>query len=217
MQPYEKEYFRKDGSRVPVLIGAASFDEGGNQGVAFVLDLTERNSAEEAAHRSEKELRDVIETIPAMAWATLPDGANEFANRSWSEFTGISSRDTSSAGWKAVFHPADIATHVEKWYASLATGAPFENEARVQRASDGEYRWFLHRGVPLRDESSNIIKWYGTSTDIDDRKRVESLLAGEKRILEMVAKGDQLAQILESLCRLVEEQASRRANVDLIT
>jgi PAS domain S-box-containing protein len=207
-QPYEREYFRKDGSRVPVLIGAATFEEGGNQGVSFVLDLTERKRAEEAAYRSEKELRDVIETIPAMAWATLPDGANEFVNRSWLEFTGISSRDTSGAGWKAVFHPADVATHVEKWYASLATGAPFENEARVQRASDGEYRWFLHRGVPLRDESGNIIKWYGTSTDIDDRKRAESLLSGEKRILEMVAKGDPLAQILESLCRLVEEQAA---------
>jgi PAS domain S-box-containing protein len=96
---------------------------------------------------------------------------------------------------------------LEKRRASLASGKPFENEARLRRARDGEYRWFLHRAVPLRDENGNIRKWYGISADIDDRKRAESLLTGEKRILEMVAKGDSLAQILDGLCRLAEEQA----------
>src|SRR5215469_612152 len=76
------------------------------------------------------------------------------------------------------------------------------------RYANGEYRWFLTRGLPLRDEHGNIVKWYGLLTDIEDRKRAECLLAGEKRILEMVAKGDSLAQILDALCRLVEEQAS---------
>ena len=209
-QPLEKEYFRKDGSRVPVLVGAATFEEGGNEGVAFVLDLTERKRAEEAARRSEKELRDVIETIPAMAWTALPDGTGDFVNKKWLEFTGMSSESTSGARWKELkksFHPADIAALAKKWRASLASGEPFENEARI-RASDGEHRWFLHRAVPLRDESGAILKWYGISTEIEDRKRAEALLAGEKRILEMVAKGDPLAQILESLCQLVEEQAS---------
>ena len=204
VQPFEKEYFRKDGSRVPVLIGAAMFEP--DRVVAFALDLTERRRAEEAARRSEKELREVIEAIPAMAWTALPDGANDFANQNWQQFTGISSKDASGAGWTASIHPADVAT--EKWRASLASGKPFEKEARIRRARDGEYLWFLNRAVPLRDESGNILKWYGISTDIDDRKRAEALLAGEKRILEMVTKGDSLAQILESLCRLVEEQAS---------
>jgi PAS domain S-box-containing protein len=170
-------------------------------------NITEQKVAEDAARRSEKQLRDVIETIPAMAWTTLPDGANDFANQSWLEYTGMSSMDTSGTGWKTSFHPADIASYAERWQASLATGKPFENEARVRRARDGEYRWFLHRGVPLRDESGNILKWYGISTDIDDRKRAEALLTGEKRVLELVAKGDSLAQILDTLCRLVEEQA----------
>jgi PAS domain S-box-containing protein len=164
--------------------------------------------AEDAARRSENELRDVIETIPAMAWTTLPDGANDFTNRSWLEYTGITVQDASGAGWKEWFHPTDIATHAEKWRESVASGKPFENEARAKRARDGEYRWFLHRAVPLRDENGTILKWYGISTDIDDRKRAEALLTGEKRILEMLAKGDPLAQILDSLCRLVEEQAS---------
>ena len=209
IQPFETEFLRKDGSRVPVLLGAASLNEDATQGVAFALDLTQRKRAEEAASRSAKELRDVIETIPAMAHTILPDGTIDFVNRKWLEFTGISSESPSQIGRNYVresIHPADIATHVKKWRASLASGKPFENEART-RASDGEYHWFLHRAVPFRDDSGNILKWYGISTEIDDRKRAEALLAGEKRILEMAAKGDSLAQILEGLCRLVEEQA----------
>ena len=107
--------------------------------------------------RSEKELSDVIETIPAMAWTTLPDGTNDFANKIWLDFTGLSASGASGGGWKTALHPADSATHIEKWRASLASGKPFENEARI-RASDGEYRWFLHRAVPLRDESGNIFQ-----------------------------------------------------------
>jgi PAS domain S-box-containing protein len=79
---------------------------------------------------------------------------------------------------------------------------------RYRRAADGQYRWFLSRAVPLRDGKGNIVRWYGVSTDIEDRKRAESLLAGEKRILEMVAKGDSLTEILDALCQFVEEQAN---------
>src|SRR5262249_733809 len=107
IQPYEKEYFRKDGSRVPVLLGAANLDERESQ-VVFVLDVTERKDGEEAVRLSEKELRDVIDTIPAMAWTTRPDGSNDFANHYWLEFTGITSKDASGLGWHASFHPADI-------------------------------------------------------------------------------------------------------------
>jgi PAS domain S-box-containing protein len=83
----------------------------------------------------------------------------------------MSSKDTSGVGWEASVHPADIAAHVEKWRASLASGKPFENEARLRRAADGEFHWFLHRAVPLRDESGTILKLYGISADIDDSKR----------------------------------------------
>jgi PAS domain S-box-containing protein len=139
-------------------------------------EKTQRKRAEDALRQSERRLRDVIETIPTMAWTATPEGANDFANRGWLEYTGISPSDTLGTGWKTAFHPSDVAAHVQKWQASLATGEPFESEARVRRAANGEYRWFLHRAVPLRGEGDEIVKWYGTATDIEDRKRAEQTL-----------------------------------------
>jgi PAS domain S-box-containing protein len=156
--------------------------------------------------RMRKELRDVIETIPTSAWTAVADGSVEFVNRRWREYTGLSGEGSSGSGWQAAVHPEDIGRHLDKWRTSLATGELFENEVRYRCSVDGKYRWFLARAVPLRDEQGNILKWYGISTDIEDRRRAEDLLAGEKRILEMVARGDSLAQILDSLCLLVEEQ-----------
>jgi PAS domain S-box-containing protein len=161
-----------------------------------------------AARRSEAELRDVVETIPAMTFTALPDGSSTFVNKRWTEYTGLSVEKTAGAGWERAVYPEDLARHSEKWRISIASGQPFEDEARFRRASDGEYRWFLVRGVPLRDEHGNILRWYGTLTDIENSKRADALLAGEERILEMVAKGDSLPELIDSLCRLVEEQAS---------
>jgi PAS domain S-box-containing protein len=121
----------------------------------------------------ERKLRDVIETIPTFAWTVLPNGSVDFVNRHWQEYTGLSSERTVGLGWQAAVHAADLKQHAEKWRASLASGEPFENEVRYRRAADGEYRWFLARAIPLRDQRGKIIKWYGISTDIDDRKRAE--------------------------------------------
>ncbi|MFZ0706983.1 MAG: two-component regulator propeller domain-containing protein [Candidatus Korobacteraceae bacterium] len=120
----------------------------------------------------EKKLRDVIETIPTFAWTALPDGSIDFANRNWEEYSGFSSGKTAGSGWEEAVHPADLKRHVEKWSASVAAGETFEGEVRFRR-TDGEYRWFLVRAVPLRDARGKIVKWYGTSTDIEDRKRAE--------------------------------------------
>ena len=128
-----------------------------------------------------------------------------FVNRRWAEYTSLSAQDAAGTGWKVAVHPDDVEQYVRNWHASLATGEPFEDEARFRCAADGEYRWFLGRGVPLRDDRGDILRWYGIHTDIEDRKRVEALRAREKRILEMVAKGDSLPSIVDSLCRLVEE------------
>ena len=123
--------------------------------------------------RESTQLRNVIETIPAMAWTARPDGSNAFVNRRWKEFTGLSAEETAGSGWTAAVHPDERQAYWEKWRASLATGEPFECEARFRCAADGEYRWLLARSVPLRDEGGNIRRWYGILTDIEDRKRAE--------------------------------------------
>jgi PAS domain S-box-containing protein len=170
-------------------------------------DITDRKRAEEAVRRSEKELRDLISTMPAMAFVTRPDGSNEFVSRQWVEYSGLSEEQSTGSGWAATIHPEDVERHLAKWRAALTTAEPFESEAR-HRDADGNYRWMLVRAVPLRDDAGHILKWYGTVIDVEDRKRAEALLSGEKRIFEMVAKGDSLSLILDSVCRLVEEQAS---------
>jgi len=127
----------------------------------------------EDLRRSERELRDVIEAMPTMVWIARTDGSNEFGNRRWQEYTGLSHETTIGSGWQDAVHPKDLKRHWEKWCASLATGEPFENEVRYRRSTDGQYRWFLSRAVPLRDEHGKILRWYGVSTDIEDRKRAE--------------------------------------------
>src|SRR5262249_41106639 len=149
---------------------------GGVEYFGIAMDITERRRGEEAVRRSEKELRDVIETIPTSAWTALSEGSVEFVNRHWREYTGLSGKGSFGSGWQAAVHPQDVDRHVAKWRTSLATGEQFENEVRYRRSADGQYRWFLARAVPLRDEQGNILKWYGISTDIDDRKRTEGML-----------------------------------------
>ena len=208
MMRWEARKIRKDGTMLWVRETANAVVLQKRPVLLIVCEnITEQKRAEEAARRSEKEIRDLIETIPVMVFSIRPDGSTEFVSRNWQDYAGLSLEKTSRIGWQATVHPEDVDTHLHKWRASMATGETFENEVR-HRSAKGEYRWFLVRAVPLRDEHGNILKWYGILTDIEDRKRAEALLTGEKRILEMVAKGDSLNQILHTLCRLVEEQAS---------
>ena len=150
-------------------IGAAAF-------LALVWGLYQLRIQQ--ARRQEKKLRDVIETMPTFAWTALPDGSVDFVNRFWQEYTGLSTEKTVGGGWESAVHRDDLGRHVEKWRVSLATGEVFENEVRYRRASDGQYRWFLTRAVPLRDRRGKIVKWYGTSTEIEDRKQAEQKFRG---------------------------------------
>src|SRR5438874_485462 len=154
---------------------------------------------------SEKKLRDLIETIPAMAFVTRPDGANEFVSRQWIEFSGFWSAEGAGAGGAASIHPDGLEQHAAKWRAACASGEPFESESR-HRDVHGNYRWLLVRAVPLRNEQGEIQKWYGTAIDIEDRKRAEALLAGEKRLLEMIATGVPFKEIANALCQIIEKQ-----------
>jgi PAS domain S-box-containing protein len=201
---------RKDGSHVVVASRWSLQRNERGAPVAILVtnnDITERKRAEEVARRSEEELRGFVNAVPAFVWSALPDGAVDFVNEQWLEFTGLPKQDASGWKWQAAVHPDDRSRLVADWRKALRNGQSVQGEIRVRRA-DGEFRWWFLRSVPLHDEAGNIVKWYGSGVDIDDRKRTESLFTGEKRILEMVAIGASLAEILDSLCRLVEEQAS---------
>jgi PAS domain S-box-containing protein len=194
------------------IVAHAERDKSGNlEYVGAVMDVTEREKArvalEEAIYKikkSEDQLQTIIDAIPAQVWCALPDGSSEFQNRPWLEYSGLSAEESRGWGWRSVLHPDDAEQFLNKWLEIRTSQVPGEMEARF-RHSDGEYRWFLVRAVPMRDESGNISKWFGTNTDIDDRKHAEKLLAGENRILEMIAGGDSLSMILDNLCWLIEE------------
>jgi PAS domain S-box-containing protein len=173
---WEARKIRKDGSMLWVRETAnAVFLKKRPVLLIICEDISEQKRAEEAARRSEKELRNLIETIPVMVFSIRPDGSTEFVSRNWKDYAGFSLEDTTANGWLATVHPDDVDTHFNKWRASMVGGRPFENEVR-HRSLSGEYRWFLVRTTPLRDQDGNILKWYGTLTDIEDRKRAEEAL-----------------------------------------
>jgi PAS domain S-box-containing protein len=125
--------------------------------------------------RSEKELRDVIDTIPAIVWGALPDGSNFYVNSRFVEYAGMSPEQIAGSGWHAATHPDDLPRHLDTWLAAVATGHIFETEVRFRRR-DGQYRWHLCRGLPLRNENGSIVRWYGVLADIEDRRRAEQAL-----------------------------------------
>jgi PAS domain S-box-containing protein len=145
------------------------------------IDVTEQHLAREALQKafdeikqSEDRLRLVIDTIPTLVWRAGPDGVPDFLNQTALDYTGLS-LDQAETGWPRAFHPDDKKGMLVKWAAIWESGMPGGLEARLRRF-DGEYRWFLFQAVPLRDESGNIVKWYGSATDIEDRKRTEEAL-----------------------------------------
>ena len=170
--------------------------------------------ARDAMHASREHLGMMLDSIPALAWACRPDGTTALLNQRWLDYTGLSLAQALDGGWQGPMHPDDLGTLRETWARLLASGAPGEAEVRLRRF-DGAYRWCLFRAVPVRDARGHLVHWSGTTTDIEDRKQTEAalqwskaLLAGEKRVLEMIAHGEALPRILEALCRVVEAQSS---------
>src|SRR5689334_13436220 len=134
---------------------------------------------------SEKKLRQVIDTIPTLAWSILPDGSNEFLNKRWHEYTGLSAAQSHGSGWQVAIHPEDRVLLLQKWQGLLASGEPGEMEARLRRY-DGVFRWFLMRVEPLRDDTGKIVRWYGTCTDIETLKQTEAQLREDERELRRI-------------------------------
>jgi PAS domain S-box-containing protein len=123
----------------------------------------------------EEAIRLVVDTIPTLAWSAGPDGSAEFFNQRWLDFTGLSAEQAAGSGWAVAIHPDDLNDLMEYWRRVVASGQPGEIEGRLRR-SDGVYGWFLFRATPSLDENGRVVKWYGTNTDIQERKRAEESL-----------------------------------------
>jgi len=147
----------------------------------------------------EKKFRDAVETMPALAFVADPKGKRTFMNKGWLEYIGLSPEQVS--GWEKTIHPDDLNLITKRWHASQTTGQPLDYEARLRRGSDGVYRWFLIRAVPLRDKRGKIVKWCGAATDIEDRKRAEQLQADLTHISRVNAMGELVASISHELAQ----------------
>jgi PAS domain S-box-containing protein len=175
---------------VHALAHALQDASGNREFVGAVTDVSERKRAEEDLRASERKYRHLVDTTPAFIHTALPDGSLDFLSQGWLEYGGLSQADFLDWRWTAGIHPEDVEGFVDKWRAALASGEPFVAESRVRRA-DGEYRWFLQRNVPLRDETGKIIKWYGTGIDIEERKAAEEAL---RRSEAYLAEAQRLSQ-----------------------
>src|SRR5216683_1614184 len=155
-------------------------------------DIEDRRQAEqklrqvlEEVRGSEANLRRTIDTVPALVSSFWPDGSNECMNQRWCDYTGLPHEQSQGDGWQEPVHPDDLAALMNRWREALVSGEPGEIEARLRR-HDGVYRWFFVRAEPLRDDTGNIVKWYATSTDIEDRKQAEEKLRRDERELRQI-------------------------------
>ncbi|HEY9799390.1 MAG TPA: PAS domain S-box protein [Leptolyngbyaceae cyanobacterium] len=138
--------------------------------LSLVLDVTERTKAEKAIRQSELKFRTLADTMPQMVWITKPDGYHEYFNQRWYDYTGKTLEQTQGEGWQYILHPDDVERTFAIWQNSLQTGNSYNIEYRLRRGSDGEYRWHLGKALPLREQNGQIVKWFGSCTDIHDQK-----------------------------------------------
>jgi PAS domain S-box-containing protein len=190
-QPYEKEFLRKDGSRLPVLIGGALF-QGAKEGVVFVLDLSEQKRAEQKIREQEMELQQILDFTPQHVAVIGPGEEPIFANQALLNYFGLRLEEWQSEDAQTRFHPDDL----EQIQWGPQGGPPDQYEARLRRY-DGKYRWFLVYNNPLRDERGQITRWFAAGTDIEDRKQAEDRLRQENVALrEEIDKASMFEEIV---------------------
>ena len=151
-----------------------------------MIELAQNAETQELSGALEKlgqeaaRLQTVIDTVPSFLWTSLPDGSKEYLNKRWYEYTGLPMEQAKGWGWKVVVHPDDLDRLVREWLSLVEACKPGELETRIRRY-DGEYRWFLIRIVPQLDSEGNVVRWFGSNTDIEDRKRAETKLLEDER------------------------------------
>lgn len=152
----------------------------------------------------EKKFREAVESMPALAFVADPRGNRTFMNKGWIQYTGLNPEEPSASGWEKTIHPDDLKRITERWRESQTTGQPLDYEARLRGGSDGVYRWFLIRAVPVRDKHGKIVKWCGAATDIEDRKRAEQLQTDLTHAGRVSTMGEMLASISHELAQPIQ-------------
>jgi PAS domain S-box-containing protein len=203
-EPFEKEFTRKDGSRVPILIGGATFEEGGSQGVAFVLDLTERKRAEEALRESERSARSALDGIAGLVAIMTPNGEVETVNRQCVEYFGRPVEEQKDWVTTDMVHPEDLPHMLENFKRAIASEIPYHFEQRLRRF-DGEYRWFETRGGAVRDDAGSIVRWYVLLTDIEDRIRALARLEQMQADFAHINRVSVMGQLTASIAHEVNQ------------
>jgi PAS domain S-box-containing protein len=178
---YEKEYIRKDGTRVPILCGYALLEHSADEYIGFVLDLSEQKQAERELREREQRFRVLAESLPQLIWITNPAGENIYCNQRFHTYCGLPEAEMMGLQWKQLIHPDDLAHTLAIWTRCLQSGEPYLNEYRLRR-KDGVYRHFLARAVPLQNAAGEIERWIGSSTDIHEQKLAEDALRKSEKL-----------------------------------
>ena len=193
--PYEKEYFRKDGHRVPILCGYAKLARSTDEYIGWVQDLTSLKRVEAELREREQRFSVLTESLPELIWIADPEGQTTYCNRQCLEYLGGLSDSVGGRAWLENVHPDDQRQTEKIWAESVRTGKPYQNEYRLRR-HDGVYRCFLARAIPTFDQSGKIDRWLGVSTDIQDQKLVEDAL---RRSEKLAAAGRLAASIAHEI------------------
>ncbi len=204
---------RDGGLRWVSIVGQGSYgDDDSLLGMTgMVRDITHSKSAEDALRQSEEDLRALANSIPQLAWIAHFDGAVTWYNERWYDYTGCKPEQAAGNGWQAAYDPACLPQMMQRWEQSLRSGEPFEMEFPI-RGADGQFRWFLTRANPIRDGAGRLLRWFGTSTDVDQVKRVQEALRDETNVLELLnSTGAALASTLDlrALLQEVTDAATR--------
>jgi formate hydrogenlyase transcriptional activator len=183
-----------------------------------LAQITERHEQSDALEKLGQEaarLQTVIDMVPSFLWTSFPDGSKEYLNKRWYEYTGLTLEEGKGWGWKVVVHPEDLDRLIREWLVLVDARKPGELETRIRRY-DGQYRWFLIRVVPQFDAEGNVVRWFGSNTDIEDRKRAEKKLLEDEQELRRITDAipsDFRARIFhpEDLERLRDERQAALA------